>query len=118
MKPLAYRERLILDLLCKRQSVSSRDIFDQIWGDDPNGGPLGARETIAVYVVRVRKFLRTYGVEIITLDRCAPFGSCRWAVVMQHRDKARWINHNYDELQMAGFPLALSQAGYEERAYG
>jgi hypothetical protein len=104
----------MLDLMCRRQSVSSEDFFQILWGHDINGGPEAPREVINVYLSRIRAFLRIYGVEIIALDRQTTYGPARWGIVIQHRDKARWIVAHYDDLQHAGFPLALSQAGYHQ----
>ena len=39
-------------------SVTYRDIIDQLWGHDPEGGPLYAQRIISIYVWKLRKCLR------------------------------------------------------------
>lgn len=51
----AHQARVFEALLSARGRCKRLDqIIDHVWGDDPDGGPLGAREVIGVHVCNLR----------------------------------------------------------------
>jgi DNA-binding response OmpR family regulator len=67
---LTPSERIIVDAIAEGGNYArASDIIDRLYGDDEEGGPLYARESVRVTVHRLRRKLKTYGIEIRTVDR-------------------------------------------------
>lgn len=109
MKPLQRPERLILELLSKRQCVSTTQMAEVLWGADPSGGPDIADKLLHVYMYGLRRFLKHYDLRVVTLEQSYLFsGPALYGMPKEQRPIAQQILANYADLQMAGFPpLAL-----------
>lgn len=53
--------RLILALKGRSGSVSFDSLIDTLWGDDPDGGPLSARDELKVMASHCRKRIKKAG---------------------------------------------------------
>lgn len=64
--PLGRRQRRIVELYLKRfgRWVSTDALLDVLWDDDPDGGPVTARQTLAVQIHHIRRRLRPHGLTI------------------------------------------------------
>lgn len=61
------RSRLIDALLKKHPGyVNSGNLFDHMYGDDPNGGPDGGTSTMNAFIWRLNRQLRPCGWEVTT----------------------------------------------------
>lgn len=60
---LPPRERQVLDVLINAypRPLSTRQIVDRVYGDDPSGGPETAENAVRVYMWRLRQKLETFG---------------------------------------------------------
>lgn len=54
-------QRRILDLVARRPGLSGNEVADVVYQDDPDGGPLYARGTIAVQVKNLNKRILPLG---------------------------------------------------------
>ena len=64
---LGPSEFRVFDMLMKRfgQMVRRTQIFDELWGLDPDGGPLCSRNLVSVYVSRIRTAVATVEAPLI-----------------------------------------------------
>ncbi len=54
-RPDSLRGRLIEALSARRGVVVSHaELIERLWGDDPDGGPLGAAKSLSVHVTHLR----------------------------------------------------------------
>lgn len=52
---LTLQEAKIVELLDGGGLVSRRALIDHLWGDDPDGGPVGAHKQVSVVIHRLRR---------------------------------------------------------------
>src|SRR5262245_61285362 len=45
----------------RRPGITADELADQIWSEDPDGGPTGARQTVHVHVLQTNKLLTAAG---------------------------------------------------------
>lgn len=64
---LPRRHRQVLVALSEARTFLSRDrLADRVYADDPDGGPLGANDTVCTFVHKLRKVIAPHGFAIIT----------------------------------------------------
>lgn len=56
--------QLIYDLVVRRGVVTSQELFDHLYGDDPNGGPLCGRVALRANIWHINQALKAHGVAI------------------------------------------------------
>lgn len=61
--PLSRQQRKIVDALAGAypRRVAHQFLFDRLYDDDPEGGPLNPSNVVAVQITRLRRVLPKYG---------------------------------------------------------
>jgi DNA-binding response OmpR family regulator len=81
---LTPSQQVILDTITQGGNYARvTDIIERLYGDDEDGGPLYARESVRVTVCHLRRKLKPYGLEIKTVDRPGRGGGSAAYVLME-----------------------------------
>jgi hypothetical protein len=56
---------VILESVAARDGITVDQIVDRVFGDDPSGGPLGARRSIYVGINHLNTKLRLLGLRVV-----------------------------------------------------
>jgi hypothetical protein len=98
---LSVAERRVLELLTRRTAVSTEQLCDLLWGDDPEGGPENGVKTVHVYLCHIRAYLKPHGIFVFTLD-CEHFGALsRYGIARDQRPLAAKLLEDHDETYLA-----------------
>ena len=63
-----------------RHGVTSLSLFEMLYGDDPDGGPLSTRNIISVYVCQLNHRLVPLGQKIVSEGRVGPHIYARYRI--------------------------------------
>jgi hypothetical protein len=68
---LTPTQRRIFDAVRAVPEIQMDHIVDRVWGDDPNGGPMDARQNISVQIANANRRLKPIGLRISASHRGA-----------------------------------------------
>lgn len=88
MNLLTDQQRLILELLSRRQSVAVEQIIDHLWGAVPECDlPDDPQTVVTVQVCKLRKAVAPFGIEIVSLIA----SPTRYQIHRDSREKVRYV---------------------------